>query len=67
MVSQAPAEVPSYWLPYFAVEDCDGSTARAQSLGAAVFAPPFDVPNVGRMAVLADPQGAPFAIIKLNF
>ena len=67
MPSQAPAEVPSYWLPYFAVEDCDASQARAASLGAAVFAPAFDVPNVGRMAVLADPQGAPFAIIKLSF
>jgi uncharacterized protein len=65
--SQAPPGVPSYWLPYFAVEDCDASVARAQSLGGNVFAPPFDVPNVGRMAVLADPQGAPFAVIKLTF
>jgi len=65
--SQAPPEVPSYWLPYFAVDDCDASVARAQSLGGAVHAPSFDIPNVGRMAVLADPQGAPFAVIKLTF
>jgi uncharacterized protein len=64
--SQAPGEVPSYWLPYFAVEDCDRAAESAQSLGAQVFAPPFDVPHVGRMAVLADPQGAQFAIIKLT-
>ena len=65
--SQAPAEVPSFWLPYFAVDDCDASFARAQSLGAAESAAPFAVPNVGRMAVLADPQGASFAIIRLMF
>lgn len=67
MASQAPPEVPSYWMPYFAVDDCEASVARAQSNGGQVYAPPFDVPNVGRMAVLADPQGAVFAVIKLNF
>ena len=65
--AQAPADVPSFWLSYFAVDDCDASFARATSLGAAELAAPFDVPKVGRMAVLADPQGAPFAIIKLMF
>jgi predicted enzyme related to lactoylglutathione lyase len=64
--SQAPPEVPSYWLPYFAVEDCDASAARAQSLGGRLVVPPMDVPNVGRFAVVFDPQGASFAIIKLT-
>lgn len=65
--SQAPPEVPSYWLPYFAVEDCDGSANRAQSAGGMVYVPPMDIERVGRFSVIADPQGAPFAVIKLNF
>ncbi len=64
--SKAPEGVPSFWMPYFAVDDCDASVAQAQSLGGQVFAPAFDVPNVGRMAVLGDPQGAHFSIIKLT-
>ena len=64
--SHAPEPVPSFWLPYFAVDDCDAATGKAQSLGAQVFAPPFDVPNVGRMSVLGDPQGAHFAVIHLT-
>lgn len=64
--SNAPEQVPSFWLPYFAVDDCDAAAAKAQSLGGQVFAPAFDVPNVGRMAVLGDPQGAHFAVIHLK-
>jgi predicted enzyme related to lactoylglutathione lyase len=66
MLSQGPAEVPSHWLPYFAVEDCEATVARLQSLGGQVYAGPFDVPGVGRMAVAADPQGAAFSVIKLE-
>lgn len=52
-----------YWLVYFAVDDRDKSVARARQLGGkAVFEPP-DIPNVGRIAMLTDPQGAYFAII----
>ncbi len=57
--------VPPHWLLYFAVSDCDGSTALAQSLGGAVRVPPTDAPGVGRFAILADPQGAAFAAIEL--
>lgn len=64
--SQAPPEVPSMWLPYFAVDDCDGSISRAESLGGNLIVPAMDIPNVGRMAVIADPQGAVFAIIRLG-
>jgi predicted enzyme related to lactoylglutathione lyase len=65
MPSQAPPEVPSYWLPYFSVADCDATVARTQSLGGQVIVPAFDAGKVGRMAILADPQGAMFAVIKL--
>jgi predicted enzyme related to lactoylglutathione lyase len=57
--------VPPHWLVYFAVSDCDASAERARVLGAMVKVPPSDVPGIGRFAVLEDPQGAAFAIIRL--
>ena len=56
--------VPPNWLPYFAVSDCDGSTALATTLGASVVMKPMDIPGTGRFAVLRDPAGASFAILK---
>lgn len=63
-----PAEwgnVPPHWLVYFAVEDCEQSIQKATDLGAGVISPPQDVPGTGRFAILQDPQGASFAVIKL--
>ncbi len=57
--------VPPHWLVYFAVDDCDRTVEKAKGLGAKVTAPPMDIPEVGRFAVLEDPQGAAFAVIKL--
>jgi predicted enzyme related to lactoylglutathione lyase len=51
------------WLPYVAVADADAAAARAEKLGAKVAAPPNSIPDVGRMAVLADPTGASIAIL----
>jgi predicted enzyme related to lactoylglutathione lyase len=62
--SMAPAHVPPHWLPYIAVEDVDASATKATQLGAKIMNAPMDIPNVGRFAVLADPQGAAFAIHK---
>lgn len=67
MLSQAPPQYPSHWLPYFSVEDCEGSAQQAQTLGATVRLAPKEVARVGKFSVLADPQGATFAIIQLNF
>lgn len=64
MPPMVPATVPSYWLVYFAVEDADASVSTAQSLGATVLMAPMTLP-VGRFSVLADPQGATFAVIQL--
>ena len=58
--------VPPHWLVYFAVEDCDGAVAKAQSLGAKTLVPPTDIPNTGRFSVIQDPQGAVFAVINLK-
>jgi predicted enzyme related to lactoylglutathione lyase len=58
--------VPSNWLTYFAVADCDASTKRIGELGGKVLMAAHDIPNVGRFAVCQDPQGAVFAVIKLT-
>src|SRR4051812_7487610 len=64
MPPMVPAEVPQYWLVYFAVEDVDEALAKAQELGAAMFVPPMQV-DAGRFSVISDPQGAMLAIIQL--
>jgi uncharacterized protein len=58
--------IPPNWLVYFAVDDCDAKVNKATQLGATVMKPADDIPGVGRFAVLGDPQGAVFAIIKLD-
>jgi len=57
--------VPPNWLIYFAVEDCDATAKTAGERGGHAIVPPTTIENVGRFAVIADPQGAVFAIIKL--
>jgi len=58
--------IPPHWLVYFAVDDCDAKVQQATGLGASVMKPADDIPGVGRFAILNDPQGAAFAIIKLD-
>ncbi|WP_328887653.1 VOC family protein [Streptomyces sp. NBC_00316] len=58
-----PAEMPSYFLSYFTVEDCDATAETVVRLGGRVSEPPFDIPY-GRMAVLHDDQGAEFAVLQ---
>jgi predicted enzyme related to lactoylglutathione lyase len=55
---------PPHWMIYFYVADVDASAAQAKELGATFFVPPMSVEGVGRMAILADPQGAVSAIFK---
>jgi predicted enzyme related to lactoylglutathione lyase len=66
MPAQMPAGVPSYWMPYFQVADCDGSAAKARELGASVMVPAQDISKTGRFAILQDPQGAMFAVFKFT-
>jgi uncharacterized protein len=51
-------DMPPHWNCYVTVESADASADRARELGATIIAPPFDVFDAGRMAVLQDPQGA---------
>ncbi len=64
MPKEVPAQVPSNWTPYFAVANCDASAKKVTSLGGKVIFGPQDIPNVGRFATIADPQGAVFAILQ---
>ncbi|MFK4098489.1 VOC family protein [Streptomyces sp. NPDC019531] len=52
------------WVPYFAVADADATVAAVQGNGGAVLMPAADVPDVGRIAWLADPGQAVFAVLK---
>lgn len=54
--------IPPHWLAYFLVNNCDASAAKAKQLGATIHLPPMNIEDLGRFAVLADPQGAAFAI-----
>lgn len=56
--------IPPHWNVYFNVVDTDATIAQATGLGGTVVAPAFDVPGVGRMAVLADPQGGMFNLMQ---
>ena len=57
-------EVPPHWLGYITVANVDATAKQAGELGGQVIMPPFDVPSVGRIAVLHDPQGAVFGIFQ---
>jgi hypothetical protein len=63
MNPMVPAGVPSYWMVYFAVEDVDGSFKTAIDSGAREMLAPQDFPG-GEFAVLGDPQGAVFGLLK---
>ncbi|MEL6299821.1 MAG: VOC family protein [Pseudomonadota bacterium] len=52
-----PKEMPSHWMSYLAVDDIDKRVAEAEAAGATIVTKPFDVPNVGRIAMLKDPSG----------
>ena len=58
--------IPSHWGIYFMVASCDEVVAKAKEIGAVVRYGPFSAPGVGRIAMLADPQGAGFSIITLD-
>ena len=51
-------KMASHWLGYCSVKDVDAAAKRADALGGKVVAQPSDIPNVGRFAVIGDPQGA---------
>ncbi len=64
MSTMVPPEVPSYWLVYFGVDDVDAAAARSTAAGAHEIVTAQDFPG-GRFAILSDPQGAAFGLLRL--
>jgi len=58
--------MPPHWGVYITVDNVDETLAKAVSLGGKVSVPAMDVPGVGRMAGLQDPQGAHFMVMTYS-
>ena len=56
-------DMPPSWGSYVTVDDVEARVQRAQALGAKLCHGPMDIPNVGRIAVISDPQGAMLTMI----
>lgn len=56
--------IPAHWLAYVTVENVDATATAAVKLGGEIAMPPQDVPEVGRIAVVIDPQGAAIGLFK---
>lgn len=54
-----------HWMPYISVDDCDAYAEKIKQAGGSVCVPPTDI-SVGRFAVVGDPDGSFFSIIKLK-
>ena len=50
--------LPPHWFSYIEVDDVNARVAKAETAGAKILRPPFEVPDVGRIAILEDPTGA---------
>lgn len=59
-------DAPPNWSVYFLVEDVAGNIAKAQELGGTVLVPPTAAGDMGRFAILQDPQGGVFTIMQFN-
>jgi predicted enzyme related to lactoylglutathione lyase len=57
-------DIPPNWTGYVCVDDCDAAANKTKTLGGSVMREPFDIPGVGRIAIIADPHGAVIAIMK---
>jgi len=65
MNPMVPKEVPSYWLVYFNVDDVDKAFKKVTEAGGKEMLAPQDMPG-GRFAIVSDPQGAAFGLLKME-
>jgi hypothetical protein len=68
-IMKTPAEagpMPPAWGCYVTVDQVDATVAQATALGGKVIVPAMDIPGVGRMAVIADPQGATLSVMQYS-
>jgi predicted enzyme related to lactoylglutathione lyase len=63
VTGRLPDEVPAHWMTYFAVDDTDAAVERVKAGGGSVSFGPIDIP-AGRFAIVTDPAGAAFSVIK---
>jgi uncharacterized protein len=66
MPPDVPAGMPPVWGCYVTVTNVDETVAQVQTLGGKLVMPAMHVPGVGRMAVIADPQGAVLSVITYD-
>jgi predicted enzyme related to lactoylglutathione lyase len=64
LMTNPDPSIPAAWTPYVGVEDTDAVCTKAVELGAEAIVEPMDIPNIGRFAIIKDPQGAVFGIIR---
>ena len=57
-----PPQVPAHWAVYFGASDVDATVAKLTELGGSVVSPPFDVPGVGRLAMVHGPSSESFGL-----
>ncbi len=62
---RVPDQAPAHWMTYFGADDTDSAVAQVEEGGGRVDFGPVDIP-AGRFAMVADPWGAAFAVIKLS-
>ena len=65
MPEMVPAEVPSYWMPYFGAADPAAKAQEVASLGGTVLVPSMEFPG-GTFSVVQDPHGSTFGLLHLN-
>ena len=58
--------MPTHWVVYLSVADCAAALLKATSMGGSIVAPTMEIPNLGRIAKRADPQGASFAVVQVR-
>ena len=63
MSVQGDEPIPPHWSIYFTVANCDETFTKATALGATTVVPPMDIPGVGKMALMQDPQGVYFSFV----
>ena len=62
----ANMNIPPHWAVYMSVDDVDARLEKVKAAGGTVVVEPMDIPDVGRMALIADPQGAHIWLYKAS-
>jgi len=59
-----PHAVPPHWLVYLDVADIDKAVSEVEASGGQVIRAPFDIPGVGRIAIVSEPSGAGIGLLE---